>query len=251
MEPDTQATEPKKMGRPNKYNNQETFANLEQIVYLYTKENESDTKIKISDVVRFSGRLHKEAPDRFPLYNRDVWVEYGRPYIDRARKKIQISIDGDSDSLASVLIPNVVEIVEAHANNPEMITKLLKPLEYNLHQALRTIESLKLKNNQLEEELASAKVKNREQKEQIDSWERYALEMAHVSYHKEFAQKYGLHNQLSISANPQQLVSVGNLSTLFNEALPEEPQPEINAENKKVTSLSKRWDELRKGKNKN
>lgn len=178
-------------GRPSKYNNIETLNELKEQVLLYRKENPF-RKIRPADMVRFSKELHDSRPEQYHFFNKDVWLSYGKSYINEINEPLRTKFVMEDEKVYE--IPNVVDCVTKFKDDPEKIISLLSPIETMLHNSLRREEELINKVKELKSE-------NEELKRQVWSYKDFVLQMAHHSYITEYQEKFGLKNIISPNAN--------------------------------------------------
>ncbi|KAA6465544.1 hypothetical protein DX932_15910 [Bacillus cereus] len=177
-------------GRPSKYNNIETLNELKEQVLLYRKENPF-RKIRPADMVRFSKKLHDSRPEQYHFFNKDVWLSYGKSYINEINEPLRTKFVMEDEKVYE--IPNVVDCVTKFKDDPEKIISLLSPIETMLHNSLRREEELINKVKELKSE-------NEELKRQVWSYKDFVLQMAHHSYITEYQEKFGLKNIISPNA---------------------------------------------------
>lgn len=199
----------KKAGRPSKYNNEETAKKLEELVYLYKKQNPSGL-VKVSKMVAFSKEMNEINPEHYPLYNKDVWSSYGKEYIERANEPIKTVLTSDSE--AKIELPNILDIIEKYNSNKEKLIEYLLPLENILHKKIAEATDSKKELEKIKEEFEDVKEKKKLQEEVIKVYADFVMKMAHESYRKK--NEGFLKNQISVNANERNKKAMRNLDDL-------------------------------------
>ncbi|BCG60384.1 hypothetical protein [Paenibacillus sp. URB8-2] len=234
-----------KMGRPAKYKNEETEQNLQELVYEYKKSHPFSGLIRISHMVRFTERKHREDPETYPIaYSKDVWGSYGKKYIDRANEPIPSALL--SELPLDIEVPNLTDITLKYHHNMNKLLEHLNPIEVMLHESLSREQKLRLQVSELTNELSEIKNTVKEQQNTLSLYEKFTLEMAHHSYNDEFQQKYGLINQISINANDRNKKAMSNLNNLESLFPYERDQVTTNTDTPSETSTLTQWRERRK-----
>lgn len=234
-----------KKGRPSKYNNPDTLKKLQDLVFLYKKENPSGI-IRISHMVRFSKKMNDLNSDVYPFYSKDVWSEYGRTFIDEANEPVRTTISTDED--VSIELPNICDIVQKYSNNQGKLLEYLLPVEQMLHEAMyenRKLKEAKLKQEESVEELKQNK---KHLEELVKYYEKFILTMSHDSYRKEFEGM--LKNQISVNANERNKNAMRNLDDLgsffeIEQKKSKEKEDVTNSDIKQPTVLN-HWKNIRK-----
>ncbi|MCY9694548.1 hypothetical protein [Paenibacillus alginolyticus] len=234
-----------RMGRPTKYKNEETEIQLKELVYEYKKLHPFSGLLRISHMVRFSERMHKENPEKYPLaFSKDVWGSYGKKYIEQANEPIPSALLKEVP--LDIEIPNITDLTMKYHHNINKLLEHLQPIEVMLHESLSREQQHKSKVSELEDELSQLKNRIKELQETINSYEKFTLEMAQLSYISEFRIKYGLVNQISIHANDRNkhaMTNLNNLESLFPYSKKEDESTPLRT--KESAALTK-WKERRK-----
>lgn len=185
---------------------------LRELVLLLRKKNQHLGLIKIADMVRFSKEMNEFNPDKYPFYNKDVWITYGKTFIDEANEPAPSTLSdvGNTD----IVVPNILDILTKHHKNFDKLVEYFKPLELLLHTSLNNERTLTIKNETLQKEVDELKEKLENAKQTIKRYEDFSLEMAHKSYSVEFREEYGLVNQISVNANSRNKNAMRNLNDL-------------------------------------
>lgn len=226
----------KKAGRPSKYNNEETFKKLEELVFIYKKHNPSGL-VKVSKMVAFSKEMHEINPEHYPLYNKDVWSSYGKEYIERANEPIKTVLMSDSE--ATIELPNVVDIIEKYNGNKEKLIEYLLPLENILHKKISEATDSKKELEDTKEELEDVKEKKKLQDEVIKAYADFVMKMAHESYRKK--NEGMIKNQISVNANERNkkaMRELDNLGSFFEFGNTSEKEIKKEETENKVSALS-------------
>jgi hypothetical protein len=198
-----------KMGRPSKYKNEETTKLLQNLVYMYKKENPTGI-VRIADMVRFSKDMNKVDEVQFPFMSKDVWSEYGRLYIDQANEPIRTELQ-DADGVA-VDLPNISDIVAKYGDNRQKLLEYLLPVEQLLHRSIMNEKRVSTLVAKSESEKNALVEKCKAQQELLRKYEDFVLTMSHDSYRKEFEGQ--LVNQISVNANERNQSAMRNLNDL-------------------------------------
>ncbi|MDR9747642.1 hypothetical protein [Paenibacillus taichungensis] len=235
----------KQAGRPSKYNNKETADKLKQLVYLYKDRNPHSGIVKISDMVRFSKEMNEIDAVSHPLFNRDVWVTYGKVFIDEVNEPLPSELMKDKP--VDFVVPNITDIVNKHHKNPVNLLQHLLPIEVMLHESLFNQGKSISKIQELENELTKAKEALRLSKATIDRYEQYTNQMAHHSYSAEYQKEFNLPNQISVNANARNknaMRSLDDLSSFLENGTNPAEEPSKNPN--KESSLLQEWRNKRK-----
>ena len=165
-------------GRPaTKYNEQELYA----IVNHYRKNIKPQGDIKYLQLYHYHLELHKERPEICSrTYSEDFWRKKGQPgraVIDNANKiRTVILVDGNNNKKD---IPNVVDVVDKYAKDPERLIKHLQPLENEVRRSIQKERELKQKNEDLKQQIKQEKEDKRELREQIERLKESIFKLFH------------------------------------------------------------------------
>ncbi|PGU51918.1 hypothetical protein COD70_26270 [Bacillus cereus] len=203
-----------KVGRKSKWNTPDHHEKMKELVYLYRNNKEKFKIISIADMVRFSAEMNQKFPSDFPdIYKKDVWIDWGREYINSANKPLVIKID-IIEGEESIEIPNVSDIIEKDYNNKDRLLSSLLAYENLMHKKLKEIKELSSMVNLLQEKNKELIIKNQKLETEIENFESDILQMAHHSRIKSYREKYGLINQISVNANARNRKLMNNLDKL-------------------------------------
>jgi hypothetical protein len=237
-------TTDRKIGRPTKYNNPETMNMLNMLVYLYKKENPLSGIIKVADMVRFAQQKHQEQPDVYKIsYSKDVWIDYGRQFIDQANEPLLANIEPISRKDISVI--NFADVIGKFSNNSQKLLEILLPMENLLHESLRNESELLRQVDDHNTHIKKLKEDLKSSHNLIHLYENFSLTMAHQSYIEEYRTKYGLKNQISVNANARNKHAMSNINDLES-FFPYDPKPQEGntlSKPKEETALLKKWRE--------
>ncbi|MFC4306232.1 hypothetical protein [Cohnella boryungensis] len=192
----------KTAGRPTKYNTPETLLLLRHLVELYKEKEPFCGIVKVADMVRFSQQMNELDGNKYPLFNKDVWRTYGKPFIDDANEFMPSNL-ANADTL-KFNIPNVADIVQRHGKNHTRLVEHLRPLEIMLHESLSREEQLRRDTAILKDTIQALR-------ETVSFYEQHTLQVAHQSLSQEYQEKYGFFNQISINANVKNQSAMKNM----------------------------------------
>ena len=240
-----------KVGRKSKWNTPEHHERMKELVYLYRKNKDKFKVISIADMVRFSEEMNQNSSFDFPdVYKKDVWIDWGREYINNANKPLILKID-INEGEEPIEIPNLSDVLEKNYHNKDRLLASLLAYENLMHKKLKEIKELFSEIQELQEKNKDLIVKNQNLEMTIEKFESYLLQMAHQSRSKSYQEQYGLINQISINANARNRKLMNNLDKLeevLNGENLNEDVPLKNIDiNKKApkTALVNRWKDKR------
>lgn len=132
---------------------------IEEELYAIIKHYRENVKphgdIEYLKLYRYHLDLYKERPDICSkTYSEDFWRKKGQPgrkVIDTANEIRTVTlVDGNNNKKD---IPNVVDVVNKHLKNPEILIKHLQPLENEVRRSIQKERILKQKNEDLKHKL--------------------------------------------------------------------------------------------------
>lgn len=170
----------KNRGRPaTEYKEDELYA----IINHYRKNVKPQGDIEYLKLYRYHLLLHKERPDIYSrTYSEDFWRkkgQAGRRAIDIANEIRTVTlVDGNNNKKD---IPNVVDVVNKYAKDPDRIIKHLQPLENEVRRSIQKERELKEKVEELKQQINRGQEGKKELREQVERLKATIFKLFHYS----------------------------------------------------------------------